>query len=174
VPNEPGVLGIFVYVDDLLSALRKLREKGIEVRSVFSPLRLREVPEILGTKPSLVRWITLAGGILGGSSLVGLAVYAHLSFKFITGGKPVLPPIPWVVVFFEGTILLAVISSVVAWVAIGGLPRLRYRTGPAAGYDPRFAEDRFGILVSGTGTDRAEAATLLREAGAEEVRDVDG
>ena len=29
--------------------------------------------------------------------LVGLAVYAHLSFRFVTGGKPILPPIPFVV-----------------------------------------------------------------------------
>ena len=89
--SEQAVLAIFAYVDDLLTALKKLKEKNCDIRTVFSPLRLREVQDILGAKPSIVRLITLLGGILGGLGFVGLAVYAHLSFKLITGGKPVLP-----------------------------------------------------------------------------------
>ncbi len=75
--SDRGVLGVFAYVDDLLNGLRRLKERNFEIRSVFSPLRLRDIQEILGTKPSIVRLITLIGGILGGTSLVGLAVYAH-------------------------------------------------------------------------------------------------
>ncbi len=174
MPTEQGVLGIFSYVDDLLSGLKKLKEGNFEIRSVFSPLRLRAIQEILGTKPSIVRPITLIGGILGGTSLVGLAIYAHLSFKLITGGKPILPAVPWVIVLFEGTVLLAAIFSVIAWIVKGGLPRARYRSGQSAGYDPRFSQDRFGILVSCTDRERAEIINILRDAGAEEVRDVTG
>ncbi len=174
MPGERDVLGIFAYVDDLLNGLRRLKERNLKIRSVFSPIRLREIQEVLGIKPSIVRWITLIGGILGGSSLVGLAVYAHLSFKLITSGKPVLPMVPWVIVLFEGTVLLAAIFSIIAWVVTGGLPRVRYRRGQSAGYDPRFSEDRFGILVSCRDGERAEVVRVLREAGAEEVRDVDG
>ncbi len=172
--SERAVLGIFAYVDDLLNCLRRLRDGKFNIRSVFSPLRLREIQEILGMKPSIVRWITLIGGILGGTSLVGLAVYAHLSFNLITSGKPVLPMVPWVIVLFEGTVLLAAISSVIAWIVTGGLPRLRYKRGQSAGYDPRFSEDRFGILVACTDGERADIIRILREAGAEEVRDVAG
>ena len=174
MPNNQGVLGVFAYVDDLLNGLRRLKEENFEIRSVFSPLRLRAVPEILGTKPSIVRWITLLGGILGGTSLVGLAIYAHLSFKLITSGKPILPAVPWVIVLFEGTVLLAAISSVIAWIATGGLPRIRYKKGQSAGYDPRFSEDRFGILISCTERERDDVIRILQEAGAEEVRDVAG
>ncbi len=172
--NEQGVLGIFAYVDDLLSGLKRLKEKNFEIRSVFSPLRLRAIQEILGTKPSIVRPITLIGGILGGTSLVGLAIYAHLSFKLVTSGKPILPAVPWVIVLFEGTVLLAAIFSVIAWIIKGGLPRIRYRQGQSAGYDPRFSEDRFGILVSCTNGERDQIIKILQEAGAEEVRDVTG
>lgn len=172
--GEQGVLGIFAYVDDLLSGLKKLKERNFQVRSVFSPLRLRAVQEILGGKPSIVRLITLIGGILGGTSLVGLAVYAHLSFKLITSGKPVLPAVPWVIVLFEGTVLLAAIFSVIAWIVKGGLPRIRYRGGQSAGYDPRFSQDRFGVLVSCTDMERAQIIQILRDAGAEEIRDVNG
>ncbi len=174
MPSDQGVLGIFSYVDDLLSGLKSLKMRNFEIRSVFSPLRLRAIQEILGTKPSIVRFITLIGGILGGTSLVGLAIYAHLSFKLVTSGKPILPVVPWVIVLFEGTVLLAAIFSVTAWIVKGGLPRIRYRRGQAAGYDPRFSQDRFGILVSCTDLDRPEIVKILRDAGAEEVRDVTG
>ncbi len=172
--NDQAVLGIFAYTDDLFDCLRRLKAARYPIRSVFSPLRLRRVPEILGTKPSIVRWITLIGGILGGTSLVGLAAYAHLSFNLITSGKPILPAVPWVIVLFEGTVLLGAIFSVIAWIVTGGLPRVKYRTGQAAGYDPRFSEDRFGILVGCTDLERADVMRILREAGAEEVRDVVG
>ncbi len=172
--NDRGVLGVFAYVDDLLSGLRRLKEGNFAIRSVFSPLRLRDIQEILGTKPSVVRLITLIGGILGGTSLVGLAVYAHLSFNLITSGKPILPAVPWVIVLFEGTVLLAAIFSVIAWIFKGGLPRVRYQSGQSAGYDPRFSGDRFGILVSCTDMERDQIIKILQEAGAEEVRDVTG
>jgi hypothetical protein len=172
--SDRGVLGVFAYVDDLLNGLRRLKERNFEIRSVFSPLRLGDIQEILGTRPSIVRWITLIGGILGGTSLVGLAVYAHLSFNLITSGKPILPAVPWVIVLFEGTVLLAAIFSVIAWIIKGGLPRVHYQSGQSAGYDPRFSEDRFGILVSCTDMERDQIIKILQEAGAEEVRDVAG
>ena len=168
--HEPAILGIFPYLDDLLDALRKLKEAEWKVLTVFSPIHFSEIQEILGHKPSTLRYLTLAGGILGGTGLVGLAVYAHLSFKFITGGKPVIPPVPFLVPFFEGTILLAVIFAVLSWVLKGRLPRAQL---PAA-YDPRFSEDRFGILVACPDGQRDKILKLLKDAGAEEVRDVAG
>ena len=168
--HDPALLGIFPYLDDLLGALRQVKKKGFKTLTVFSPIHFSEIQEILGQKPSTVRYLCLAGGILGGVSLVGLAVYAHLSFRLVTGGKPVLPWIPFVVVFFEGTILLAVIFAVAAWILKGRLPRVRL--SPA--YDPRFSEDRFGILVGYQGEQREVIMKLLAEAGAEEIRDVAG
>lgn len=165
--NE-GILAIFAYADDFLAALRSLKSGGMRIETVFSPLRLPEVQEIMGAAPSAVRLITLLGGIVGGLSTVALAVYAHLSFHLITGGKPVLPWTPWVIVCFEGTILGAVISSVIAWVLKGRLPRF----SASKGYDPRFSQDRFGILVDCSGTAEQDVRRLLVEAGAEEVRSV--
>ena len=49
MPNYQGVVGVFAYVDDLLNGLRRLKEGNFEIRSVFSPLRLRAIQEVLGT-----------------------------------------------------------------------------------------------------------------------------
>jgi len=167
---DAALLGIFSHLDDVLDALRGMKKEGFKVLTVFSPFHFSEIQEILGHKPSIVRYSTLAGGILGGTGLVGLAVYAHLSFKLITSGKPILAWIPFAVPFFEGMVLLAVIFTVVAWVLKGRLPRVRL---PSA-YDHRFSEDRFGILVSCSDGQRGIISKLLQDEGAEEVRDVSG
>jgi molybdopterin-containing oxidoreductase family membrane subunit len=167
---DPALLGIFPHLDDLLDALRRLKKEGFKVLTVFSPIHFSEIQEILGHKPSIVRYLTLTGGILGGTGLVGLAVYAHLSFKLITSGKPILAWVPFAVPFFEGMVLLSVIFTVVAWVLKGRLPRIHL---PGA-YDQRFSEDRFGILVSCMDGQRGIISNLLQNAGAEEVRDVSG
>jgi hypothetical protein len=166
--RSSSLLGIFPYLDGLLDALRKLKESEFQIDTVFSPIHFSEIQEIMGHKPSRVRYFTLAGGILGGLGLVGLAVYAHLSFGLVTSGKPILAWIPFVVVFFEGTVLLAVIFTVAAWILNGRLPRARL---PGA-YDPRFSEDRFGVLVAYQPGERDFILKLMQDAGAEEVRDV--
>ncbi|MBI4496243.1 MAG: DUF3341 domain-containing protein [Deltaproteobacteria bacterium] len=163
---EEKILGLFPYLDDLLGALKILQGSDSRILAVYSPGRFPEIQEVLGLRPSIVRPLTLLGGILGGLGLVALAINAHLSFKLITSGKPILPPIPFVVPWFEGTILFAVIFSVAAWILNGRLPRTRL---PAT-YDALFSQDRFGILVSGPGGERM--ARLLRESGAEEIRHV--
>jgi hypothetical protein len=48
------------------------------------------------------------------------------------------------------------------------LPKLRQ----AAGYDPRFSNDKFGIMVMGGPSQVGGAEAILRAAGAEEVRGV--
>jgi hypothetical protein len=168
VAHNEGVLAVFIYIDDFLSALRGLKAGAHRIETVYSPLHLPEVEEILGKKPSSTRLITLIGGIAGGLGIVALAVYAHLSFSLITGGKPVLPWTPWVVVCFEGTILGAVLSSVIAWILKGHLPRFR----TAAGYDPGFSQDRFGVLVTCAPGEQEQIKKLLEQAGAGEVRHV--
>jgi hypothetical protein len=166
VSGSEGVLAHFIYIDDFLLALRALKAGGYQIETTFSPIAVDEVEEILGRKSGRIPLITLLGAMSGGLAVTVLAVYAHLSFNFITGGKPVLAWVPWIVVAFEGAILGAVLSSVVAWVLKGRLPRLR----TAAGYDRGFSQDCFGVLVTCSLSQREEIDRLMRQRGAGEVR----
>lgn len=165
VNNKPTVVGTFSYADQFLACLRILTEKKYEIRSAFSPVRIPEMQEMLGHGPSPVRLFTLLGGIIGGTGLVAMAVYAHLRFNLIVWGKPVLAWVPWVVVAFEGTILFASLFSFVAWVFRSGLPQ----PAPEPGYDRAFSAQSFGVVVATTEESRDEIERLLKENGAEEV-----
>jgi hypothetical protein len=121
------------------------------------------------TKPSRIRLVSLVAAILGGCSGLALATYAHLRWNLITSGKPILPWIAWVVIFFEVLILISVLSTVSALLIAGRIPRLNYGKG---GYSPRFSGDRFGIEIYGNAGELERARGILDESGAEEINEI--
>ncbi len=166
--HQRKLLAIYSYVDDTVKVIKRLREKNVRIDGVFSPTRSKEMQEALGSGWSRVAFFTLLGGITGGVGLISLAVYAHLSFHLVTWGKPIIPPVPWVIVCFEGTILFSVLFSFVAWIFSGRLPEARLPVG----YDEVFSGDKFGILVPYMDYQRQEIYQILADGRAEEIREI--
>lgn len=161
-------MGIFSYLDDFLAALEAVK-KGAWKITTFSPTARHEIREALGSEPSPVRRFTLFGGIAGIVTGLSLAVYTVLSWKFIVSGKPIVPWIPFVVIAFEFTILLGVLFTLAGLLISARLPKWKLPEH----YDPRFSVDRFGIMVSCAKDEQEEVKRLLREAGAEEVHELE-
>ena len=86
----------------------------------------------------------------------------------MVAGKPVTSIIPFMVVGFEGTILLGAVFTLVGLLLFCGLP---FRRFPTRTYHPDFSKDRFGVWLRCSDSEFSEACQLLRDAGAEEVRD---
>ena len=160
-----GVMGIYYYVDDAVDAVKALRQMGHTNLSVFSPVPHHQIEHANEQGPSLVRWITAIGAVLGITGGFSLCFYASWSYPLVVGGKELYSLPPFVVIGYESMILLGSLANLVGMLALGRLPALRNK----APYDPRFSEDRIGIWVPVTG----EAATRVQEAmkghGAEEV-----
>jgi hypothetical protein len=165
--QQQALMGIFIYQDDLLAALKAL-EGRYQDWSVFAPSVDEALQGALKQGPSPVRYYTLFGGLFGLIAGFALAVYTVLQWKFVVSGKPIIPWIPFVIVGFEFLILFGVLFTFAGWLIHGRLPRLQL----PAYYDPRFSDDRFGLLVGCSPMDRAALADLLTKAGAEEVHDV--
>lgn len=164
------VLGIFLYLEDLLEALTQVKKKGGRVRTVYSPIHSEEILQALGSKPSPVRLATLFGGIGGLLGGVGLGVYTFLEWKFVTSGKPTPPAVPLVVVGFEMTILLGFLATLVSMWILTRMPSQRLPDH----YEAGFSQDKFGLLAEPGGMDQQELMSLLKAAGAQEVRLVGG
>jgi molybdopterin-containing oxidoreductase family membrane subunit len=161
-------MGIFVYLDDLLVAIKALDGKGQDF-TVYSPAAHGEIKEALQQKPSPVRYYTLFGSLLGLISGFSLAVYTVLQWKFVVSGKPIIPWIPFVIIGFEFLILFGVLISFAGLLIHIRLPRRRLPVS----YDPRFSDNRFGLLISCSSKEREKFAALLKKAGAEEIHDVE-
>ncbi|HEV8436775.1 MAG TPA: DUF3341 domain-containing protein [Methylomirabilota bacterium] len=163
-----NVLGVFAHVDTTVDAIRQLRTQGFADLTVYTPVPVEEIEaEVERVRPlSKVRLFTLIGGLTGTATGFFLTIWSSLVWSLVTGGKhPVSYP-PFVIIGFELTILLGGLSSALAVLVLGRLPRIR----PSVTYDPRFTLDRFGVAVA-CPADRAETArSLLTASGAEEVR----
>ena len=166
--NDGALLATFLHVDTFLACLKKLKDEKHRIIEAFSPVRLPEMQEILTPKPSLTRMFTLAGGIIGATGIVSLAIYAHVSFRLIVYGKPVIAWVPWVLVAFEGMVLFASLFAFVAWVFKAGLPQASIDPG----YSAALSGHTFGILVSSADTDTRQLEEFLRKNGAAEVSHV--
>jgi molybdopterin-containing oxidoreductase family membrane subunit len=163
-----SVVGIFAHVDATVRAIRDLRGRGFSDFTVYMPVPVEEVEEVLehGKPVSPVRLFTLVGGLTGTLTGFGLTIWSSLKWDLITGGKPVVSIPPFVVIAFELTILLGGLCTLLGLLLLGRLPK--FRSSPS--YDSRFSLDRFGVAVR-CPVEMADAVRrCLQEAGAQEVR----
>ncbi|MBI2158889.1 MAG: DUF3341 domain-containing protein [Candidatus Rokubacteria bacterium] len=162
------VLGVFAYVDTTVRALEELRAKGYHDLTVYTPVPVHEIEDVLERdRPvSRVRLFTLIGGLTGTVSGFLLTIWSALVWGLTTGGKPVVSIPPFVVIAFELTILFGGLATLIGMVVLGRLPRLT----PSPTFDPRFTNDRFGVAVHCATGRGGSVREILRGAGAEEVR----
>ena len=159
------ILGVFDDGDKSAAAIERIQAAGITDIVAYGPAPNHAVDQALRMQVSPVRLFTLIGGLLGCASGFALPIYTVLEWPLITGGKPLISIPPFVVIAFELTILLGAIASVIGFLLLAGLPRLKK---PVLD-DPRFTNDRFGVLVS-CADEQAEAVRRhFGQAGAEEV-----
>jgi hypothetical protein len=162
----PGVMGIFHYVDDATSAVRALRQVGHKDLSVYSPVPHHDIERALEQGPSLVRWVTFGGAVLGLTGGFALCIYSVISYPLVVGGKELISLPPFVVIGYESMILLGSLANLVGMLALTRLPQVKTK----APYDPRFSEDKIGIWVPCSGEAAERVEKMMRGSGAEEVK----
>ena len=161
------VVGVFGRLDAAVSALEALKAQGYANYRVYSPAPRPELAEVLAKKESPVRLFTLFGALSGTAFGFFYAIATSLDWPLVTGGKPIISWPPFIVIGFETTILIGALVTVAGMFLLAGLPKL----GSALGYDPRFSDDKFGVVALGGPAQLAAAREIFRAAGAEEVRD---
>ena len=164
-----AILGTFAFEDDFLTAAKNLTASGFDNISLLSPLPLEEAQEILGLDKSPVRHFTLAGAIFGAIAGFALAAGTALVFILPTGGRAIITIPPFLIITYEMTILFGVLFTLLGFHFVSGLPAWRDRP-----YLPSAGTDKFVVVVEGADGDQvARAETIIRDAGAEEVRHVE-
>jgi hypothetical protein len=162
---DARLLAVYRDAASAARALHALRERGLLRVETVSPVPAPALQAAGFGRPSPVRVFTLAGGALGCIAGLALSIWTSLSWPLMTGGKPIVSLPAFLIIAFELAILLGALSTLCGFLLQARLPR---KTGAA--YDPRFSEDRYGVLVTAGEGDAAGARELLDAAGAEEVR----
>ena len=164
---QRSVIGLFSTVDPAADAMDALKGAG------FGPAEyevLTGTPYPEGTfgeaEPvhKLYRW-PLIGAACG--FVVGLLLTAgtQLAYPVVTGGKPILSIPPMAIVMYEGTMLGAIIFTVIGIIFESRLPRMFM-----GAYDNRITEGYIGVAVTTSPERIGSAEEVLRGAGAEDVK----
>ena len=155
------------FADDAqcANAIEELRASKVGEFNTFSPIPSHRIEHAIGKTKSPVRWIVLTGGISG--ILTGLAITIGTTYEWRlnAGGKPLLSWPPFIIICFELMVLLGGIFGFLGVLGLSGIPA----TEIAPGYDGRFGEDRFGIVVRCDEAEAARVESMMKESGAEEV-----
>ena len=168
-PTPGAIKGVFAHLDCLVEGIDQLKQAGLDDFIVTSPLPRHEIEEqIYGGKPSPVRWFTLCGALFGGSSGFALASLTHLNWPMIIpAGKPLVAIPAFIIITFEATVLFGCLFTLIGLLVNCRIPTadLQYEVR-----DPRFSDDKFGIIVNGlTEQTAARAREILGKVGAIEI-----
>ncbi|HTL66056.1 MAG TPA: DUF3341 domain-containing protein [Lacunisphaera sp.] len=168
-----NLLAGFAEHDQLVRALRRLRELGCTRLEVYAPFPSREVDELLPGRPTPAGWLMLAGGMLGGSGAYFLQWYAAHDYAYNVGGRPLHSWPSFVPVTFELTVLCAALTGLVALLVLTRLPRLDHPVFAEPAF-VRASQDRFFLAVHTADPHLAaiDVADLLRGFGAERIEEV--
>jgi molybdopterin-containing oxidoreductase family membrane subunit len=165
-----SVKGVFEHLDSLINAIHKLESDGIKNYMVMSPLPRHDLEDaIYKGKPSPVRWFTMTGAIFGGTMGFSLQSITHMNWPMIIpAGKPLVSIPAFIVITFESTVLWGCLFTLLGMILLTRLhtaSKLQIEV-----CDPRFSDDKFGLLINDLPRNRAEdASKILSAEGAMEV-----
>ncbi len=162
-----SVLGLFQSPDSVASALENIRQNDFADTQV-EVLTGTPYPEgAFGERPIKHRLYVfpLVGAIIGLSAAILLTVGTQASNPLVTGGKPILAIPPMAIIAFEGTMLGAIVLTVIGILFESRLPK-----GSLGLYDAKVMEGLIGVLVTCDESRLGAAEEALRTGGAVEIK----
>ena len=168
-PETTRIKGVYAHFDLFLTGIDRLKKAGIVGWDVAAPLPRHELLDLVyDGRPSPVRWWTLTGAVSGLTGGLLLATLTAAQWPMINpGGKPVASIPAYTIIMFESTILLGALMTGIGMFVHAGLPGFFV---DRALKDPRFTDDKFGIVFTrATASDQERITRILSESGAVEV-----
>ena len=163
-----SILGLFSSADSAADAVEGLQAENFDDKEM-DILSGTPYPErAFGEKRSSHRLYVFPfiGAAIGFSVAILLTTATQVSYPLVTGGKPILSIPPMAIITYEGTMLGAIIFTVLGIIFESRLPR------PKLGlYDERITEGYIGIVVTCTEDRIKSAEEVLRKAGAEDIKE---
>ncbi len=159
------LVSVYDMPSDVATVVRKLKARGFEDLTTYSPAPFPEIEEAEDPKPSGVRAFTLIGGLVGVVTGFAMQIWMSLDWPVKIAGKPFTAIPPMWIIGFELTILFGGILTVLGLVILGGLYPRRLDDH----YSPRFSAEEFGVVVRCEERDVSEVEALMRGHNAKEV-----
>ena len=161
----PRLIAVYDRPDHIAESVTKLKGRGYTDLETYAPAPFTEVDDAVIEKPSLVRLLTLIGGLTGVVTGYAITIWMANDWQIMLGGKAFSSIPPYTIIAFELTILFGGILTVVGLFVFGGL----YPRPLDDVYSTRFSGDEFGLVVRCKERDVSEIDELMRANHAKEV-----
>jgi hypothetical protein len=161
-----ALLGLFQDPNHVADAIDNLRAAGFE-GSALKTYTDTPYPEgAFGEEPENHRLYVFPfmGAMCGFSVGLLITIGTQMAYPLVTGGKPILAIPPMINVMYEGTMLGAILFTVLGIIFESRLPN--FTNAP---YDPRISEGYIGLLVSRAEGKTDVAEKTMRAAGAVDI-----
>lgn len=166
-----GLLAEFDGPDALKAAAVQLGNEGFTRWDVHSPLPIHGIERAMGIRPTVLPWLVLAAGLVGGAAALWMQWWTSaVDYPLVVSGKPLFSLPANVPITFELIVLLSALAAFVGAMALGRLPRFSHFVLRGKRAD-RLTTD--GLFISIEASDpkfhASATATLLRSLGARAV-----
>jgi hypothetical protein len=146
-PPVYGLMAEFATAAELLQATRRAYSEGYRRMDAYSPFPVPDLAEALGVHSDRVAFVTLTGGLLGGSGAYALQWWINkVAYPLNIGGRPLHSWPAFIIVTFEMAVLFAGIAAVFGMLALNGLPMPHHPTFNAPGFEGA-SRDRFFLCI---------------------------
>jgi len=159
------LVSVYEMPSDVATVVRKLKARGFDDLTTYSPAPFEEIEEAENPKPSGVRAFTLIGGLLGVVTGFGIQIWMSMDWPIKIAGKNFAAIPPMWIIGFELTILFGGVLTVLGFAGLAGL----YPRKLDDHYSPRFSAEDFGVVVRCEERDVPEVESLMRGHNAKEV-----
>jgi hypothetical protein len=165
-----SIYGLFPGPHAAERAMSALRDAGVAPGKiiVMSSEPFEEYSFAQGESRTLMPWIAVLGGLVGGVGGFMLAWYTQTAYPqpMITGGMPLVAPWPTGIVTYELTMMGAILATVITLLVSARLPNW----SPAL-YEPEVSHGKvlIGVADPSDGA-RDDIENRLRRAGAEKIK----
>jgi molybdopterin-containing oxidoreductase family membrane subunit len=159
------LVSVYDLPSEVSTVVRKLKARGFDDLTTYSPAPFEEIELAEDPKPSKVRAFTLIGGLAGLVTGFGIQIWMSMDWPIKIAGKNFAAIPPMWIIGFELTILFGGILTILGLVGLGGL----YPRPLDEHYSPRFSAEEFGVVVNCDERDVAEVESLMRGHNAKEV-----
>jgi hypothetical protein len=164
--TQKGIIGVYTDEHQAVTAVRQLKDKGIEVKDVHTPFPVFEIFEAMGLRTRFP-YFAFGFGVMG-LSLTFLFLYwtTVINYPLVIGGKPHLS-LTFIVIMFVMTINITIVCSLIAFF-------VREKKGPGAvakSPHPEINDDKFVVVVSLKNDNQAMISEIFKNTGAIEVEE---
>ena len=161
------VLGLYADAAYAAEATESLQKAGVSAED-YDVLTDTPYPEgAFAERPNRHKLYVFpfVGALCGFTVGILLTAGTQVSYPLVTGGKPILSLPPMAVITYEGTMLGAILFTVIGILFESRIPTMKKRL-----YDDRITEGYIGIVVECEDNQLGKVEQILTQAGAVELK----